>query len=334
MQLEGRVVFINSAGVKLLGASGPGELLGAKVLDRICEEDRERILTRVEQIEDGMNAASLLPVRYLHPEGKIVEAEAAAAPLLFEGKRAVLVIARDVTDRKSLEELVKEYQRELRSAETAISSLESHVEERERHLIAADLHDHVGQNLAAALLKLGFLQKSGVGPDMLEDVVAVRELILQTLQYTRSLTVELSPPVLKEIGLLAALETLAEGMERVHALRIVLTDDGSAALIDERLRSMLFRSVRELLMNVVKHARARTAAISLNRSGDRLRISVKDDGIGFDAAQPDGRAAGFGLYSIRERMKRAGGSFEISGMPGAGVEAVLEAPLAITSLRA
>jgi PAS domain S-box-containing protein len=326
VQHEGKVVFINNAGAALFGATDPAAIVGTTVLERIYDEDRESAMKWSLQIEQDGAVVSLLPVRYLHPGGMIVDAEVAAAPFTFNGRNAVLVIARDVTDRKSLEEMVKEYQRELHSVEHTMSSLESRVEERERHLIAADLHDHVGQNLVASLFKLGLLQKGISAPDALRHLEDIRDLIGQIIQYTRSLTVELSPPVLSEIGFKAAVESLAGGIDAVYGIPVTIKDDGRSDLIGEDVRSPLFRCVRELLMNAVKHSRAKVVAVSLERDNDRIRITVADDGAGFDASTA-GKRSGFGLFSIRERMKKLGGSCEIESMPGSGTKVVLDAPV-------
>jgi len=327
VQHEGRIVFINNAGAALFGASDPAAIAGTKVLDHIFEEDREGTVKWSLQIEEEGTVVSLVPVRYLHPGGTIVDAEVAAARFSFGGRNAVLVIARDVTDRKSLEEMVKEYQRELHSVEHSMSSLESRIEERERHLIAADLHDHVGQNLVASLFKLGLLQKGLSATEALRHLEDIRGLIGQTIQYTRSLTVELSPPVLTEIGFKVAVESLAEGIDAVYGIPVTIEDDGRSDLVGEDVRNPLFRCVRELLINAAKHSRASSVAVSLGREDDRVRITVVDDGTGFDVSAATGKKSGFGLFSIRERIKKLGGSCTIESRPGSGTKVVLEAPL-------
>ncbi len=327
VQLEGRIVFINNAGARLLGVSAPADILDRKVLDRIHEEDHETVVKRALQVEEEGRVVTFLPVRYLQPGGTVVDAEVAAAPFPFQGKSAVLVMARDITERKSLEELVRAYQRELHSVENAMSSLESQIEERERHLIAADLHDHVGQNLVASLFKLGLMQKGISAPGALRHLEEIRDLLGQTIQYTRSLTVELSPPVLSEIGFKAAVESLAEGIEAAYGITVAVEDDGRSDLIGENVRNPLFRCVRELLMNAVKHSRASGVVVSLGRDNDRIRITVVDNGTGFDASAVTGKKSGFGLFSVRERIKRLGGSCRIESRPGSGTKVVLEAPL-------
>ena len=239
---------------------------------------------------------------------------------------AALVIARDVTVRKGMEEQLRIYENELLTVASEMTSLESRIEERERNAIAADLHDYVGQNLIATQFKLGMMKRHLSGQEALARPEDVRDLIGQIVQYTRSLTVELCPPVLTEVGFKAALESLAEGFQKLHGMEIVVEDDGRPMHLDGAARYLLFRSVRELLMNVVKHAQASSVKISTAQTEDRLRITVTDDGTGFDAADGLRKKSGFGLFSIRERMKRLGGCCEVETAPGSGTKVTLTTP--------
>jgi signal transduction histidine kinase len=215
----------------------------------------------------------------------------------------------------------------LRSMVSEMSMMESRIEERERHSIAADLHDYVGQNLAVLLFKLAALGKTLSSPENIVRLKEIREIIGRTIQYTRSLTVELSPPVLTEIGLEAAVESLAEEIQKTYGMRITIADDGQPKQADDETRYLLFRIVRELLMNVVKHAKASVVTICLARSDDIMHIAVEDNGIGFDAEKGAVRGSGFGLFAIRERLKRVGGYFEIDSRSGSGTKVILSVPL-------
>jgi len=216
----------------------------------------------------------------------------------------------------------------LRAAALEMSSMESRIEERERHFIASDLHDFVGQNLAVLLFKLAALRKDlSSSPELLGRLEEIRELIGKTIQYTRSLTVELSPPVLSQLGFVAAVESLAEGIQKTFGIRTRVTDDGRFKQTDDETRYLLFRIVRELLMNIVKHAQASDIKICLAGSENIMHIAVEDNGIGFDPEKVSVSYKGFGLYTIRERLKRLGGYFEIDSRPGFGTKVILSAPL-------
>ena len=203
-------------------------------------------------------------------------------------------------------------------------------EERERYLIATDLHDFVGQNLVASQYQLGALRKLISSPDAAARLDEVRELIGQTIQYTRSLTIELRSPVLEELGLQAAIESLAESYESTHGVPVRVEDDGLLKEIGDETGYLLFRSVRELLMNIVKHAKATEAKISVTRTGNNVHIAVRDNGIGFIATAAPVPGHSFGLFTIRERLRGLGGRCDVESAPGAGTTVVLTAPLART----
>ena len=144
------------------------------------------------------------------------------------------------------------------------------------------------------------------------------------------MTFELSPPVLYELGLEAALAWLANQMQEKYALRVGLKDDGQPKPLDNGCRVIAFRAVRELLFNIVKHARAKSATISTKREEDAVCIGIEDDGIGFDTSMHGNAASGsrgFGLFSIRERLQPLGGHIEIQSEPDRGTRVNLVLPL-------
>lgn len=201
-------------------------------------------------------------------------------------------------------------------------------EERERRRIAEDLHDHLGQALALMKIRLQGLRGDAVFGGhgaALEELVALSD---QAIRYTRGLTFELSPPILYELGLGPALEWLGEDTARRHGLRVTVKDRARASLPDD-LKVMLWKSVRELLHNVVKHAQARRVDVTLTARDGLVVVEVVDDGRGFDAGAAR-RDAGdrFGLFSIEERLRQLGGSLELDSAPGRGTRVRLGAVIA------
>lgn len=336
VQQAEKIVFINAAGAKLMGASSAQQLVGSQATKFVHEHDRELVRKSFLHVAKEGTTVPFLLVRYVRPDCVVVDAEMTVAPFPFKGDGAVLIIARDVTEHKGMEEKIRIYQNELRAAELERDSLESRIEERERHFIAADLHDYVAQNLVVSNFKLGGLKKYLSGPDAVRYLEEIREILGQTLQYTRSLTVELSPPVLTEIGLTAAVEALAEQFQKTHEIRVSVEHDGRSCRISEDARYLLFRSVRELLMNVVKHSNASHVMISIaaQEPGAEIQVMVADDGDGFDAAAVVGKDGGFGLFTIRERLRRIKGSFVIETGPGEGTKVIMTAPLVRSALAA
>ncbi len=201
-------------------------------------------------------------------------------------------------------------------------------EERERQAIAIDLHDDLGQLLHVARIKLDTLARAMPDTAAAGGLVdELSDLVAEASGSVRSLTSQLSPPALRDLGLLPALSWLADEMERVYGLTVVVKDDGAAKPLTPAQSAILFRAVRELLINVSKHAGAEQAVVRLRADGTGLRIGVEDQGIGM----ADWRAAilarkGFGLASVRERITFLKGAMTIRANPGAGTIVILEMP--------
>ena len=236
---------------------------------------------------------------------------------------------RIITDRKQAEQELQEYQGRLK----ALASELTLAEERERRRIAADLHDHVSQSLALARIQLG--KARDVSSESRRNVLIddALQTLMEASQDTRSLIFELSSPLLNELGLETAVSAwLRDQIGTAYNLETKFVDDNQEKPLTEDVRAILFRNVRELLANVVRHAQATAIQVSLARQGSEIKITIQDDGLGFDPRSvlhqihPRG---GFGLFSIQERMADLGGSFEISSTPGKGCTAVLTAPLDI-----
>ena len=151
------------------------------------------------------------------------------------------------------------------------------------------------------------------------------------IQDTRNVISDLSSPLINELGLAAALsEWLKERIGERYGLETQFIDDGEPKPLDEDTEAILFRSVRELLTNVVKHANANRVSVSLQRRDSAVQIVVEDDGAGLSDgrhSEKNSTESGFGLFSIRERMSDLSGSLEIESHPGRGVRATLTAPL-------
>lgn len=235
-------------------------------------------------------------------------------------------LARENQERIRTEQELLRHQAKLRSL-TAELTL---TEERERREIASDIHDSVGQALAMIKIDLGLLKRTVESPKHVETIDGIIKYIHGIIKETRDLSYELSSPILYELGLEAAVKNHIEKIAEKHHLSIDLCCDDEAKLLDGPSQIHLFRSIRELLYNVVKHARATHVNVSITRNCDRISIAVEDDGIGFESTEtrfkPDA-SGGFGLFSIRERLFHLGGDFEIASRPGGGTRVVLSTPV-------
>jgi signal transduction histidine kinase len=232
----------------------------------------------------------------------------------------------DITDRKKAEEDICTYQGQLQSLASELSL----TEERERRRLATDLHDHIGQALALSKIKLGLLQKIIKVEDHARPLGEVRELIEKMIQDTRSLTFELSLPVLYELGFEAAVEWYAKHVRSQHGIKVEVQKDMLPIPMDDEFKVLLFRSVRELMINIVKHAQAHNARVTIRRDGDEVNIEVEDDGVGIKDVLRDPRLksnGGFGLFSIRERLHYLGGRVQVDSEHNRGTRITLMVPL-------
>jgi len=229
----------------------------------------------------------------------------------------------DSTERHAAVARERPYQHRL----SALAAELTLAEDTERRRLAEELHDRVSQTLAAAMMHLRTAQSAG-GDCESESLNLTRELIEASIVETRTITTELFPPVLHELGLGAAIRWLCEETERVHGLECVSEAIGDFRNLDEQIETVLFRGARELLINVAKHAEATRVSVLLATENDMIELTVEDDGHGFDPEDAaTGGSAGFGLFSIRERLPHLGGELTIDTAPNSGVCARMRLPL-------
>jgi signal transduction histidine kinase len=198
-------------------------------------------------------------------------------------------------------------------------------EARERARIAELLHDDVGQTLYACSLQLERLdQRLGADTPLRELLDGARELAATAMTHTRELTVDLSPPVLHDLGLAEAIEWLVRRSQERIGLRARFEPSADWQRIPKAWHTAVFQAVSELLANVAKHAGAKQVDVSVAGGDDgHLCVRVLDDGRGF---QPDSTERGFGLFNVERRMAFLGAELEIDSSVGAGTCATLRLP--------
>ena len=204
----------------------------------------------------------------------------------------------------------------------------SSTEERERLRIATALHENIGQILALIRIDMGAFAESANSVEVFDEIRQIRELIDQVIQFVRTLTLDLCPPMLYELGFDAAVQRLVEQYQDRYDVRFCFQSDGEKRPLDDGMRILLFNVVRELMVNVVKHAKAETATISVLRDADEIKIAVKDDGMGFDDTKIGSKSSdeGFGILSITERVNSIGGRMEIQSQINSGTTVIVTVP--------
>lgn len=229
-------------------------------------------------------------------------------------------------DLKRANEDLEHHKQQLRSMASEMCL----AEEKERRRIASAVHARVIQAMIVAKIKaasVGDLLPQSADRQELE---AMQRLVQQAIEEARTLLLELSPPVLYELGLGPAVEWLGERLTKEHGISCTVHQDGQPAPLDLDRQIVLFQATRELLANVVKHSGAKHTTVTLHWSPASVVVAVEDDGVGFDphtsrAGRPD-RQGGFGLFSIRERLHLLGGQIEMDSAPGKGARLTLVVP--------
>ena len=354
-------IDVNEALCRLVGYSRE-EMLQIPWPDITYPDDLDLDLVPFRLMAAGGLDTYTVEKRFIHKEGHCVWArltlslvrDAEGHPL-YE-----ICIAEDIKERKwaeqilmdtqerlerwnqELEQAIHEKTAELQQSQARLRSLASQLtltEQRERKRFATELHDHLQQMLVVGKLAVGQGQRRVRGMPECEAVFKkVDEILSEALIYSRTLVAELSPPVLREHGLAASLQWLATSLKHKHGLIVMVrVPEDAPIILSENLNLLIFQSVRELLINSAKHAGTGEATVTLEDPQGHLSITVSDRGQGFDlaaaaaAAAAAGTAGGgissqFGLFSIQERMRALGGTFDIQSAPGQGTIARLTLP--------
>jgi signal transduction histidine kinase len=302
----------------------------------------------VAQVNAAAEDVPIVVMTGLDDETTAVEAvRSGAQDFLIKGQSDSRLMARSIRyaiERKQMERELKTLNETLeqrvaertavatrRAAQLQVLASElTRTEQRERRRLAQVLHDELQQNLYAARLTLGALRSRLEDGPPAELVQRTDDLLAQSIAQSRSLTVQLCPPALYEAGLAKALEWLGRHVHETCQLVVDVEADPQVEPGSDDLRILLFEATRELLFNVVKHARTSNARVCLSAVGEgELAIVVSDDGAGFNPAEPkQGRAmaTGFGLFSIRERLEVLGGRMEVDATVGRGTRVTISAP--------
>jgi len=235
-------------------------------------------------------------------------------------------LLKEIAERKFTEKRLRSAQNNLRAmaAEIVIA------DEKSRQNFASELHDSVVQTLGAAKLRTELLREY-IPEEGSKDYAELYKLISQSIAESRLIMSELSPPILSELGFIPAIEWLTEQMASKSGLNINFRASNGFDPLTHEVQVLLYQATRELLMNVAKHANAKEALVSISKDINTIRITVRDNGKGFNGKVSfrSDESGGFGLFSIRERLKHLGGQLIIKSKPGQGTGVTIIAPMTL-----
>ncbi len=321
--LEGTILRCNRATANLVGKTF-SDIIGRRCWE-VIHGNQKRVegcpLARMQKSQRRETVVLSMGKRYFNVSVDLLLDEVGG---LVGGVHVIV----DITDRKEAEKKIEAYQKRLRLLTSELTL----AEERERRNLATQLHESIGQILAVCRIKLGELEKVTKASNARSLAQEVGERVEEIICCVRSLTLRLGPPVLYQLGLEVALEWLAEHMQEQYGIDTKLKVGVETEPRDEELRIFLFRAVQELMINIARHAGADKAKISVLRENETVRICVEDRGAGFDPTILEAfshKDRGFGLFSIRERIKYFRGDLVIHSKPDEGTQVVLTVPLEV-----
>ena len=328
INMDGTVRSVNPALIRLSGYQ-KGQLEGANLDDLILRLADPAELALVQSALKTALSGEIPELREITLVSKTERRIPIIPRMAFikdnSGKPVTIVLTvQDITEQKKAQEALEIYQDELRS----LSSRLTLAEERARRQLAIALHDTVGQTLTLANLKLGSLGQLLKAKESQKALDEIREMFEEAVCQTRTLSFELSPPILYELGLGAAIEWLGEEFAKRYGFQVYFRGTTRKYAIAESVSVFLFQSARELLTNITKHAEATKVHILLKIDNGRIILKIVDNGKGMGRKESEhaiGSKNSLGLFSIRERMKHIGGTFEIQSKRGHGTKVILAA---------
>ena len=259
-------------------------------------------------------------------DGQCIEVILSTRVIEYDDGVAILGILTDITARKKAERLSALQQKRLRKLTAKLAE----AQDKEQKRIAEGLHDDVAQLLTAASVKLALIRGSGDPRRSSEWLEDIETLVSEANEKVHLLSFELSSSTLSKLGLRAAIEELCEGMGQRYGVRFAVLGNGQTDELDEASATVLFKSVRELLFNVVKHAGVTEATVFLAGEDNMLKLTVEDRGAGFSnylSKMHYDTGKGLGLFGIRERLRDLGGKMQVDSEPDICTRVTLWAPL-------
>ena len=268
-------------------------------------------------------------------DGRFINVEFVSNSYSVDHQRVIQCNIRNITARRRAEQELsrtKDNLEELvhaRTAQVRAMAMElTNVEQRERKRLAEVIHDNLQQLLVGAKWSIQTAQRKVLDNTVHQSLERTAELIDESIKTSRSLVAELSPPILHNEGLVAAIKWLGKWMEEIHGIKVEIKSEIVIEPDSDGISYMLFQSVRELLLNIVKHSQVKAAQVSISRIDDQIQIIVSDEGTGFNSSQigEQGTATGFGLSNMRERLGLLGGYMEIDSTTDIGTRVSINAP--------
>ena len=321
---DGKIVEINKGIERIFGYSRTEAIgnttIGLKFWSKL--KDRKKVLSIIRKEGRVTNYVA----EFNKKNGEKGTVEVSMELIKIEDEDFLITTVKDITERKIIEEEIKEYQKNLKSLTTEITL----AEERERRRIAINLHDQLGQSLALTKIKLSEAAKDKEYTSMIEKVSEALKYLDDCIATSRTITYDLSPPVLYELGFAAAIRWKLDKVAEEYKLKVSFEDNTSLSnKLREEVRVLLFRVTSELINNAVKHSGATKLNADIRNDEKNLLFTISDNGKGFDLVNVTKNATknkSFGLFSIKERISYINGDMIINSAKNKGTKITIKIP--------
>jgi len=315
--LDSTVTSWNPAAERILGYTA-AEVIGRNPVEIIPPELRQEATEWRNLVKAGQTLQNIETVR-IAKDGRHIDVAVSYATIKSNsgGIIGTATIVRDISERKRAERILHNYTARLQTVSRKLLE----VQEDERRRLARELHDQVGQVLTALKINLQVIERQSAAAPVALKTEECMQLADAALQQVRTLMLDLRPPQLDELGLAVTLRAHARRAVAPANLALHFSAPAVPAKLPPEMEIVCFRIMQEALTNILRHAGASNVWVDLAITGDELRLTVRDDGKGFDLVEAQRRAIGggsIGLLSMEERATLADGRIEISTAPGAG----------------
>jgi hypothetical protein len=322
-----RLLYVNQSALRNLGYSAEA-MRAMTPLDLKPEFTAASFRERVAPLLRGEQEAAMFQTHHRRADGTLYPVEVHLQLVGQDTGRVFLAVIFDITERRQAEQALRDYTGQLRQ----LSLRMFETAENERRRLARELHDRIGQNVAALSLNLSMM-RGELSEDCRRQVNArlddSESLLQQTAQLVRNVLADLRPPGLDELGLVAALKEHARQVAGRVGFSAAVSGSELSLRLPPATEITLFRIVQEAFANIAKHAHATAVAVTLEAGPDTAVLTVADNGCGFDPmARPAQPTSSLGLVSMRERAEAIGARLRIESAPGQGTRVIVEAPRA------
>ncbi|APZ47815.1 hypothetical protein BW723_16590 [Polaribacter reichenbachii] len=326
--INGKLLYISPSVKTLLGYDNL-EQYDKSFFEIIHYDEVEMLKNHIQETSINSEYKKLIDFRARHLNGHFIWFEALTSKAYKEDDTTYFVtIARDITEYISAKQEIEEYQKSLQKLTTEITV----VEENQKKEIATNIHDHLSQALVISNMKIKELKLRDNLKITHEELNFIEDHISNALANSRKITSELSPPILYQLGIIEALYWLLETIEVKHKIKCEINDYAKNFKLNDTRSILLYRSIQEILNNTIKYAKATLITIDLHKNDSGIDIIIMDNGKGFDVAKLNNlrnhNGSGFGLFTVKERIKNIKGNFKITSKINKGTTVNIFIPLA------